>query len=277
MGRLTAIFLLLFASCSSLLAQSTNRTVPTAPAVYAFAADGTPNPPLPSANPPSLAPAVSLPRMSPELALSTYQQRSNRQAQTLAGYSADTLIRADLPDNAQHGEYELQRHYTAPHTLSFKSVRFEGDGFVKTNVIARLLQSEVDHALKDDPAATALRPENYKFSYKGVVQDGDQSLHVYQVKPRQKRVGLFKGYIFLDATTGSLIRAQGRVAKSPSLFVKKIDFMQEYAEIQGFTLPIRMHSEAKVALVGRAIVDITNHDYQPIAAPTESAAASGSH
>lgn len=277
MSRLA--FILVLAGCSVLAAQSVNFAAATdTTAILAFASpDGTPSLPSAPIPAPDFATAVPLPRMSPELALSTFQQRASRQAQGLAGYSAATVIRAELPDSTQHGEYELERHYIAPHTLTFKSLQYAGDGFVKTNVIARLLQSEVDRVQKDDPDATALRPENYKFSYKGTTQVAGRALHSYQVKPRKKRVGLFKGHILLDASTGSLVRAEGRVVKSPSLFVKKIDFVQEYADFDGFTLPVHMHSEARATPVGRTIVDIVNRDYQPLPAPIASAAASGSH
>src|SRR5438876_2027894 len=65
---------------------------------------------------------VELPRMAPELALETYQRRSAQQAAALAEYSSTTLIRAELPSTSQRGEYELRRHYTAPHTLVFKAL-----------------------------------------------------------------------------------------------------------------------------------------------------------
>src|SRR5438309_11282376 len=111
--------------------------------------------------PSALLEPVQLPRMAPELALETYQRRSAQQAAALAEYSSTTLIRAELPETSQRGEYELRRHYTAPHTLVFKALRFTGDGFVKSNVITRLLQSEVNHVQNEDSSQTA------KFSYKG--------------------------------------------------------------------------------------------------------------
>lgn len=226
---------------------------------------------------PDLVPSVSRPRMSADLALETFQKRSTRQAQELAGYSAATVIRAELTRSSQHGELELERHYSVPRTLTFKVLHFVGDGFVKTNVIARLLQSEVDHVQKDDPTVTAIRAENYRFSHKGTTQIAGQVVHVYQVKPRKKRSGLFKGHIYLDVSTGSLVRAEGRVVKSPSIFVNKIDFVQDYAEVNGFTLPTHIHTEAKAALVGRTVVDIVNSDYRPVSLSPESAAASGSN
>jgi hypothetical protein len=105
---------------------------------------------------PGLVRPLTLPRMSPELALSTYELRAARQSAELASYSATTVVRAELSESSQHGEFELERRYTAPHSLEFKVVKFAGDNFVKGNVILRLLRSEVDHVRKDDPALTAI-------------------------------------------------------------------------------------------------------------------------
>jgi len=203
--------------------------------------------------------------MAPELALQACKGRSLVQAARLASYSATTLIRAQLPDMSQQGEYELQKQYSTPRSLAFKALRFTGDNFVKSNVIVRLLQSEVDHVQKDDPALSAITPANYKFSYKGTSQIEGRVVHIYQLKPRQKRAGLFKGHIYLDAYTGSLVRAEGRMVKSPSFFVKKIEFVQDYADVNDFTFPVHIHSEAQARLVGRTIVDVYDRDYQPVA------------
>ena len=217
---------------------------------------------------PPLGPTSRLPLMSPELALATFQQRNSQQAAELAAYSAITVVRAELPDSSQQGEFELQRRFEAPHTLQFTPINFSGDGFVKNNVIARLLQSEVDHVQKDDPSATAITTANYKFAYKGMSRINNRLVHAYQVKPLKKKVGLFKGRIYLDAWRGTLVRAEGSVVKSPSFFVKHIEFVQEYTDVQSFTLPIHVHSEAKARIVGRTIVDITHRDYQPVPAPS---------
>src|SRR5207302_272057 len=80
------------------------------------------------------------------------------------------VVRAELPDTAQHGEFELQRHFEAPRTLQFIALHYSGDGFVKSNIIIRLLQSEVDHVKQDDGSLTAVNDKNYKFSYKGTAE-----------------------------------------------------------------------------------------------------------
>lgn len=206
--------------------------------------------------------SVSSPRMSPDLALTTYLDLARRQLTDLGAYSDETIIEADLPDTSQHGRYELRRTFRAPKTLAFAAVRFAGDGFVKTNVIIRLLQSEVDHVQKGEGELTAITSENYKFSWKGVDQLDGRTYYRYQVKPRKKRPGLFKGFILVDAADGHLRRAEGALSKSPSFFVKKLEFVQDYAAFGQFSLPVHVHSVAKTRLVGRAVVDIVHDAYQ---------------
>ena len=217
-------------------------------------------------SPPILAPPA-LPRMAPELALQTFERRSRLQVEQLASYSATMLICAQLSNTSQKGEYVLEKRYLAPRTLVFKAVHSTGDSFIKHNIILRLLRSEVEHLQKNDPALTAITPVNYMFSYKGTSQLEDHLLFVYQLKPRQKRSGLFKGRIHLDAHTGSLTRVEGRLVKSPSFFIKKVSFVQDFADVDSFTFPVHSHSEAQVHLIGRTIVDIYQNDYQPVATP----------
>jgi hypothetical protein len=212
-----------------------------------------------------LPPAPVLPLMSPELALDTFENRSTLQGQQLGSYSDTTIVVAHLPDTKQSGEFELMRTYSAtPKSLAFTPVKFQGDGFVKSNIIVRLLQSEADHVTKDDPALTAISPANYKFKSKGsALFDDGRLVYIFEVKPHKKRPGLFKGRIFVDAYTGAIRRAEGSIVKSPSFFIKKVDFVQEYSEVSGFVFPVHLHTISKTRIIGRAIVDIFHRDYKP--------------
>ena len=210
---------------------------------------------------PVLPPNLVLPRMAPELALQLVQRHGLWQSAELAAYSDEVEIDAQLPDSSQQGNFQLLRQYTAPNGLRFTPVRFTGDGFVKQNVITKLLQSEVEHVERGDGSRTALSEQNYKFSYKGREQVDGREVHVFQVKPRRKEPGLFKGRIYVDTLTGSLRRAEGRLVKSPSFFIKNVDFVQDYEDVAGFTLPVRMHSTAVTRVVGRAVVNIFHRNY----------------
>jgi hypothetical protein len=172
------------------------------------------------------------------------------------------VVEAELPATAQHGKYELRRMYQAPRSLVFAAIRFAGDSFVKTNIITKLLQSEVEHVQKGEGAQTAITADNYKFNLKGTETIGGRLAYEYHVKPRHKRPGLFKGCILVDAASGRLRRAEGTMVKSPSLFVKKIEFVQDYADYGPFSLPVHIHSVAKTRLVGPAVVEIYHSGYE---------------
>lgn len=202
------------------------------------------------------------PRMAPELALAAYQQRAERQLSDLGAYTDTTVIAAELTSTKQKGEFELQRTYQAPRSMAFKALHFVGDGFIKNNVIVRFLQSEVDRTQKEDGSATALIDQNYRFAFKGAGEIDQRPVYVFQVKPRHKAPGLFKGQVFLDAYSGRIRRAQGRLVKTPSVFLKKIEFVQDYADFGEFTLPVHVHSEVSARIVGRAVMDIQHSDYQ---------------
>lgn len=217
---------------------------------------------------------VARPAMAPELALETYETNAQRQLFDL-GYSTDlTVIEAQIPRTGQKGRFELRRSYQAPKSLAYGAVQFVGDNFVKNNIILKLLTSEVDHVEKGEGASTAITQENYKFSYKGREWVQGRPAYEYRVKPRHKRAGLFKGKVLLDATTGQILRAEGTLVKSPSLFVKKIEFEQDYAQVAGFSIPVRMHSVAKTRLFGDAVVDISHS--QVTAAPLRASFGYGS-
>jgi hypothetical protein len=200
--------------------------------------------------------------MAPELALDTYLQAARHQLSDLGAYSDTTIVVADLPETSQHGRYELRRSFSAPKSLAYAVIRFAGDGFIKTNIIARMLQSEVDHVQKGEGARTAILDENYKFSFKGTDSIDDRPVYVFQLKPRKKRLGLFKGRIYLDAVSGRLRRAEGVMVKSPSFFVKRVEFIQDYGNFGSFSLPVHVHSIAKTRILGRAVVDISHSAYE---------------
>jgi len=206
--------------------------------------------------------------ITPETALQVFERGNERQAAELRGYTATTLITVELLDMSQRGEFELQRVYVAPKTLQFTPVRFTGDNFVKNNVIARLLQSEVDHLQNPQQFATAVNEANYKITYAGTTQVDGRIVHAYQLKPRKRRLGLFEGRMFLDAFNGNLVRNEGRLVQTPSFVLKKVEFTQDYMDIGPFTFLKHTHSVASTRLVGRTTVDVYNSDYRfPSAAP----------
>jgi hypothetical protein len=203
-------------------------------------------------------------QMGPDRALQVYQERVRFQAQHLGGYSAAIVVRAQLVGIGQRGEYALECQYAAPRSIRFTPLHYAGDAFVKSNVIMRVLQSEVDRVQKGDEKGIAISPTNYSISYRATIELDGRLVHDYEVRPRKKRKGLFRGHIYVDIFRGTLARTEGYLVKVPSLFVKTVQFVQDYADFGEFTFPVHLHSSAHTRVIGPAVVDVYSGDYQPM-------------
>ena len=70
--------------------------------------------------------------------------------------------------------------------------------------------------------------------------------------PHKKREGLINGVLWLDSETGIAVRESGYLAKSPSVFVKRINLTREN-ELHNGTVAERItHIAVEERLIGRA-------------------------
>jgi len=163
-------------------------------------------------------------------------------------------IEASVPKLNTHGRMTATRKISPVGKISYKVLGFQGDNSVKNEVIARYLQAEQKG--QDDKTLT-LSPENYKFKLKGQrLGNGGANVYVFQVSPRRKRVGLFKGEVWLDARTYLPVYEKGRLVKNPSVFFRQVDFEREFAILNGSTVPAHMSSVIDTRLVGKVNLSV---------------------
>jgi hypothetical protein len=79
---------------------------------------------------------------------------------------------------------------------------------------------------------------------------------VFELKPRHKRLGLFKGELWLDPETCLPLHEGGRLVKSPSVWVKKMEFARYYEIIDGVSYLKRMETKTETRIVGKAELNI---------------------
>jgi hypothetical protein len=199
--------------------------------------------------------AVTLPSPAPEAVVDTYTAISRGQGERLRGASMEVEIEANLPQLQKHGRLRALRRISRLGSITYEAVRFEGDKTVKSNIIARYLAAEAE-AQSGDESLLAVTPANYKFKYKGHSGDGENQIYIFQLTPRKKRVGLFKGEVWIDAATCLPVRESGRLVKTPSVFLKRIEFVREYYIRGGVAVPLQIASTVETRLVGRAEVTV---------------------
>ncbi len=184
--------------------------------------------------------------------ISKYLQATNQQP---ALHSMEVEINASVPRLQQHGKLRALRKISKVGLITYRVLGFQGDNTVKKEVIARYLQAEQQS--QSDPGLL-LTPANYKFKLKGERQlDDKEIVDMFQVSPRKKRVGLFKGELWLDAHSYLPVLEKGRLVKNPSIFFKKVDFERAFAIQNGVSVPAHMTSTIDTRVVGKVELDIS--------------------
>jgi len=186
-----------------------------------------------------------------------YVTATREQQTAMRGASMQVDIDAEVPKLQSKGKLQALRSISKLGKITYNALNFIGDKRIKNEVIARYLTAETQTPAGPDISIT---PANYKFKYKGLQDHEGQTAHVFQVSPRRKQVGLFKGELWIDPQTYMPIRESGRFVKSPSIFLKKVEFVRTYEMKDGLAVPQHIESKVETRIFGPVIVsvDFTN-------------------
>jgi hypothetical protein len=198
--------------------------------------------------------------------LQKYLTAQQAHEDALRGASMQVDIDANVPGLKEHGRLHALRSISKVGSVTYHMLSFQGDNSVKKDVIARYLQAE-EQGQGDQ--SLAITPANYKFKYKGekTIPSGEQVFD-FQLSPRSKKVGLFKGVLWLDAKTYLPVLEKGRLVKNPSIFFKKVEFERDYSILNGTAVPKRMSSTIDVRLVGKVELSINYSNFEQNGADT---------
>lgn len=190
-----------------------------------------------------------------------YLEASRTQQSVLRGGQMEVKLNAKLPRLGKQGVLLALRRISSFGKITYNALGFSGDNMIKNEVIARYL------ALDAQGSDVALTPANYKFKLKGLAYHSGRQVYLFQVAPRKKAVGLFRGELWLDAATAMPVHQAGRFVKNPSMFLKKVEFVQDYELQDGVAIPKHFQGTADMRLVGRAelSIDFSNFTRQQAA------------
>ncbi len=181
-------------------------------------------------------------------------------------------IAAEVPKLHQKGHLQALRKISQIGRITYDALRFEGDRSIKSEVIVRFLNAEAESREKPNDSIKITRA-NYKFKHKGTMLFNGRTVHVLQLSPRKKRAGLFAGQIWIDDQTALPLKETGRFVKSPSIFLKNVEFVREFDIRNGISVPRRLESSVDTRLVGKALLSVA---YGEVSLPQDSAVAEDS-
>ena len=191
-----------------------------------------------------------------ELVRSYLESESIRLA-VIQGREMEAEIHAKIPKLQQAGVLRALRRVSCAGEVTYQALDFSGDVRVKKEVITRYLAAETQLR---ELGNVAICPANYEFRLKTDTGLDGRPVRIFQLKPRQKRVGLFKGELWLDVETGMPLREEGQFVKVPSIFLKRIRFVRDYEIRDGVSIPKSIESTVETRLVGRAELRVQFHN-----------------
>src|ERR1019366_1540466 len=137
-------------------------------------------------------------------------------------------IEASLPQLKKQGAMSGLKVISRSGQVAYRFLRFTGDKLVKTDIIVRFLTAEAQPPERLGDVGKTL--DNYKFHYLRNADYHGVTAQVFQLRPRKKRAGLYKGELWLDAASAAPLREAGELVKSPSIFIGRVRFVREYRE-----------------------------------------------
>ena len=178
-------------------------------------------------------------------------------------WTTETIeLSASLPKLAEHARLSAIRSLLPLGRPEYHVLATEGDRTVRQQIIARYLSAEAESA-NLAPASVAITPANYRFRYAASISDGDVRTYVFEISPRQKRQGLIRGQLWIDAATGLAVRQTGYLVRTPSIFIRRIHVTRDTLLRDGVAYTKKTHLEIETRLVGRADLTITERPYSP--------------
>jgi hypothetical protein len=123
-----------------------------------------------------------------------------------------------------------------------------GSERTRNKVFRELLQAEAAAWRAGARDAAALTPANYQFTPIGTPGTGQVQL---RLTPRREDSKLIEGTLTVTSD-GYPVRLEGRMAKSPSFWVRSVTVVKRYGRFAGVALPTGIESLADVKMFGKS-------------------------
>jgi hypothetical protein len=144
--------------------------------------------------------------------------------------------------------------------FTYEIVAEEGSDYIRSHVFREALEMERRAWKPGAPDRGSVTPANYVFAAGSDQPDG---LTTLTLKPRRHDILLVEGAMFLNPDDGELVRIEGRLAKTPSFWTKRVEIVRRFQRIGGVRMPVALESVAEVRVAGDSTFKMT-YEYESI-------------
>jgi hypothetical protein len=135
-----------------------------------------------------------------------------------------------------------------------------GSDLIRRRVFRSMLENEEQIFANGDRARSSFTSNNYDLTLADASEPGLVKL---LARPKRKDVTLIDGAVYITDTDADLVRVEGRLAKSPSFWTRRVDVVKQYARVGGLRVPVRVDSTAQIRFAGTSTMSMT-YDYEMI-------------
>jgi hypothetical protein len=188
------------------------------------------------------------------------QRFLSRADEPLKRYRALRRLEANNPRFKLHGWIEAWTELTPDGQFSYEIVREGGSDYIRNKVLRPLLENEERLFATANASRAAVTGANYLLRGTEAAEPGLVKL---LVKPKRREVSLIDGAVFVTEDEADLVRVEGRLAKNPSFWTKRVDVVRRYSRVGGVRVPMRLDSVAQVRLAGASTLSMT-YEYEMV-------------
>lgn len=180
---------------------------------------------------------------------------------TRSGFTvrATRQLHAGTKNGKHEGWMAVETVQASSGQLTWTVLNEGGSERTRNKVFRELLQAEAQAWRDGSKDAAALTPANYEFV--PLPSSPGEPVRI-QLKPRREDTRLVDGTLTVNSE-GQPLRLEGRLAKSPSFWVRNVTIVKHFAQIGDIALPTSIESVADVRLVGPATFSM-RYDYREL-------------
>ncbi|MGC1107477.1 MAG: hypothetical protein WA876_13150 [Candidatus Acidiferrales bacterium] len=151
--------------------------------------------------------------------------------------------------------------YRTPESETFTIISGEGSAFVRNHVFQRLMKHEGKRIRDNKDPDSLITSKNYTLAVIGRERIGSSNCTIVHAIPKRKETDLFDGKMWIDDQDFAIVKITGHLAKSPSFWIKQVDFSRYYENIGGFWLLLREEAVSEVRIFGKETLTINFQKY----------------
>lgn len=144
--------------------------------------------------------------------------------------------------------------------FQFSIIGEGGSGYIRTRVLKKAIEREAMARMERELGRAALTRANYAF---GDSMPDELGMLRINIQPLRREELLVDGAIFVTASEADLVRVEGRLAKNPSFWTKRVDIVRRYERVNGVRVPVEMSSTADVRVGGHSSFTM-HYEYQSV-------------